>query len=113
MPEETDWARFKRLPPDERDRLGFEKWTQQQPIDTGDIVTHGPTGETWLVARVDGSRLAWSGWPPGWAELSDCTLIEKASPAYRLKTLRELAASGHHCAAWAKARLEKENTNAR
>ena len=34
-------------------------------IDTGDTVKHGPTGETWVVAYVQGDRLAWCGWPEG------------------------------------------------
>lgn len=42
MDDETDWARFKRLPPGERDRLGFEKWCEQQSIGT-----HGPGCYEW------------------------------------------------------------------
>lgn len=60
-------------------------------IDTGDAVAHGPTGETWVVAYVDGSRLAWVGWPSGEAELSDCSLVEKATPEERLRILRMMA----------------------
>lgn len=60
-------------------------------IDTGDSVKHGPTGETWLVAYVQGDRLAWCGWPPGEARLSDCTLIQKATPEARDKLLKEMA----------------------
>ena len=60
-------------------------------IDTGDTVKHGPTGETWVVAYVRGDWLAWCGWPEGEARLSDCTLIEEASDAARLKLLNELA----------------------
>ncbi len=61
-------------------------------IDTGDSVIHRPTGETWLVAHVDGDRLYWCGWPPGCAALSDCTLVEKATPEARDKLIRDLAA---------------------
>lgn len=60
-------------------------------IDTGDSVKHAPTGETWLVAYVDGDRLAWCGWPPGEARLSDCTLVQKAGPGERDKLLKEMA----------------------
>ena len=60
-------------------------------IDTGDSVLHGPTGERWVVAYVDGDRLAWCGWPPGEAALSDCKLIQKASPEYRDKLLHDMA----------------------
>lgn len=52
-------------------------------IDTGDIVLHGPTGEEWVVKRVTGNRLEWCGWPPGSADLADCTLIKKATPEGR------------------------------
>ena len=61
-------------------------------IDTGDVVRHAPTGETWTVALVDRDRLSWCGWPEGEAELKDCTLVEKARPEVRDKLLREMAA---------------------
>ena len=64
----------------------------EQTIDTGDTVLHGPTGEQWLVAHVDEHRLFWCGWPPGYANLADCTLVEKAKPEARDKLIRELAA---------------------
>jgi len=79
-----------------------------EAIDTGDSVYHTPTGETWLVARVDGDKLAWCGWPEGWADLADCTLTEKATPEERTKLLRRLADGSHHCAAWARERLKPE-----
>lgn len=80
-----------------------------ETIDTGDHVAHGPTGETWIVARVEGDRLAWLGWPEGWADLADCTLVQKAAPCEYEKCLHDLAASKwHHCAAWARDRLAKD-----
>ena len=79
-------------------------------IDTADIVHHGPTGEDWVVARVKDDRLAWVGWPQGWATLADCTLVRKATEPQRAELLRGLAGSkGHHCAEWAKERLKKEH----
>ena len=60
-------------------------------IDTADSVLHGPTGETWLVAYVEGDRLAWCGWPEGEANLADCTLTKKATPEQRNKLLSEMA----------------------
>lgn len=61
-------------------------------IDVGDYVHHGPSNEDWIVAAVDGDRLYWCGWPfGGSAELSDCTLIEKATDESRDKLLKELA----------------------
>lgn len=75
-------------------------------IDTGDVVRHEPTGEDWVVAQVQGDKLSWFGWPPGWAALSDCTLVRKASEEDRLRHLDELLASNHHCSAWARDRLK-------
>ena len=62
-------------------------------IDTADSVQHAPTGETWVVAYVEGARLAWCGWPEGEAKLADCTLTKKATPEQRDKLLLELALS--------------------
>jgi len=81
-------------------------------IDTGDHVRHGPTGETWVVARVDGQHLYWQGWPPGRADLKDCTLIDKATPARRARNLESLAESEHSCAGWAADRLKQERAAA-
>lgn len=60
-------------------------------IDTGDAVFHIPSGETWIVACVDGDYLSWCGWPPGWARLSDCTLVRKATPEQREQLLNDMA----------------------
>lgn len=60
-------------------------------IDTGDHVRHGPTGEDWVVRYVRGDRLAWCGWPPGEANLSDCALIRKATPEERVAAQVEVA----------------------
>lgn len=65
---------------------------RQGPIDTGDTVKHGPTGETWVVAYVRGDRIAWCGWPEGEASLKHCTLVEQCDDAYRMKLLQDLAA---------------------
>lgn len=62
-------------------------------IDTADHVRHGPTGEEWVVAFVQGDRLAWCGWPEGLAALADCTLIRKATEAERVRLLRDMAES--------------------
>lgn len=64
----------------------------EQPIDTGDSVHHAPSGEDWVVAYVQGDRLAWAGWPEGEAKLEDCTLLEKAKPEYRRQLLESMAA---------------------
>jgi len=60
-------------------------------IDTGDVVFHAPSGEKWVVAYVQGDRLAWCGWPEGEARLSDCTLVEAATDEAREKLLKEMA----------------------
>lgn len=61
-------------------------------IDTADTVLHKPTGERWVVACVSGKHLSWCGWPEGMAELSDCELVEKATPEARDELLAKLAA---------------------
>jgi hypothetical protein len=50
-------------------------------IRAGDEVLHGPSGETWVVKRVNGDRLEWCGWPPGRARVEDCTLTQACSDA--------------------------------
>lgn len=64
-------------------------------IDTGDTVFHRPSRETWLVAFVRDDRLAWCGWPEGWANVGDCMLVDKASDAERSALLREMAMRGN------------------
>lgn len=60
---------------------------------TGDHVKHGPTGETWVVAYVDGDRMSWLGWPPGEARIADCTVIKESSDEEHERILRQLLAS--------------------
>jgi len=60
-------------------------------IDTGDRVHHAPTGEDWIVAFVENGHLYWLGWPPGRAEVADCTLVRKATPQQRKSTLISMA----------------------
>jgi hypothetical protein len=57
-------------------------------IDTGDVVLHGPTQETWVVAFVRGEDLSWCGWPEGFAKLAACTLLTKATSETRLNLLK-------------------------
>lgn len=47
----------------------------------GDHVLHRPTGETWVLAAVDGEDVLWAGWPPGRARLADCELLTAATDA--------------------------------
>lgn len=61
-----------------------------QPIEIGDHVRHEPTGEEWVVARISGDTLWWCGWPTGCTVLSECTLVEKASPESRAALIDEL-----------------------
>ena len=60
-------------------------------FDTGDEVPHRPTGEQWVVAYVQGDRLAWLGWPQGEAAVADCDLVKRCTPEKRQKWLLELA----------------------
>jgi hypothetical protein len=65
---------------------------KEETIDTGDTVFHRPTGETWLVAYVEDGKLAWCGWPEGYADLADCELKQKASEEARSKLLLQMSA---------------------
>ena len=81
-------------------------------IDTADHVLHEPSGETWVVAYVEGDRLAWCGWPEGEAALADCTLTKKATAEQRIKLLRDMAACGNDPRTrYAQQRLEAEGDN--
>jgi hypothetical protein len=61
-------------------------------MDTGDVILHRPTGEQWLVAYVQGDRLVCCGWPETAAPVSDCELLEAATPEQRLELLHHMAA---------------------
>lgn len=60
-----------------------------QAIGPGDVVLHRPSGEQWTVAYADPARndLGWFGWPEGIARLSDCELVEKATPEQRAQSI--------------------------
>ena len=57
----------------------------------GDVVLHRPTGEQWVVAYVNGGRLAWCGWPQGEAALSDCELVKACDDIEHIKLLKACA----------------------
>ena len=57
----------------------------------GDHVLHRPSGETWVLAYVDGDHLAWCGWPAGEAKISDCELVRRATDDEHTRLLRDLA----------------------
>jgi hypothetical protein len=59
----------------------------------GDHVHHGPTGEDWVVAYVDGEYLAWCGWPAGEAKVADCKLTKACDDEEHMRLLRLCAAS--------------------
>lgn len=81
-------------------------------IDTADHVLHGPTGETWVVARVDREYLHPCGWPPSRADLNDCTLVKKATAEERAQLLRDLSQGQTEHAGWAADVLGAEARNA-
>lgn len=72
-----------------------ETATETVRLRCGDVVKHGPTGEEWLVAYADyeRGRLSRYGWPEGFADLSDCTLVRAATDAEHEQAVREWAAS--------------------
>ena len=58
---------------------------------TADVVFHKPTGERWVVAFVQNGKLFWCGWPLGCADLSNCTIVKKATDEEYEKLLKEMA----------------------
>jgi hypothetical protein len=73
----------------------------------GDHVHHGPTGEDWVIAYVDGEYLAWCGWPEGEARVADCALIKACTDDEHLRMLQECAKSSGKRQRWAQAELVK------
>lgn len=65
-------------------------------IRAGDTVTHGPSGETWLVAAVSDRELAPAGWPPTFALLADCVLVERCTDDEHREMV--VKAAGHESA---------------
>ncbi len=59
-------------------------------IDIGDAVHHGPSGEDWIVARVDDGYVYPAGWPPCRAVAADCTLIKSATAEERAEMIERL-----------------------
>lgn len=81
-----------------------------QKIETGDTVRHAPSGETWIVACVEGEDLSWCGWPEGYGSLCDCELVQKATPEERRELLERLAEmdSSDHRAQYAQRVLARQ-----
>lgn len=81
-----------------------------ETIDCGDVVFHGTKGKTRLVAAVEDDRAYWFGFPfGGYAHLTDCSLVEKASESQRQYWLEKLAEmkNGARPCILARARLAK------
>jgi hypothetical protein len=72
---------------------------------TGDHVLHKPSGETWLVAMVEGEHLTCCGWPESVARVSDCKVVKVATADERLKLLQNMARSSGRRAAYAQRAL--------
>ncbi len=62
-----------------------------ETIGSADTVYHRPSKETWTVAVVRDGKLSPCGWPESLADLSDCELVEKATPAQREEMLQTWA----------------------
>ncbi len=60
-------------------------------VDTGDVVFHKPSKETWVVARADLDYIYPCGWPSSRADIKDCEFREKAKPEYRVSLLMQIA----------------------
>jgi hypothetical protein len=69
-------------------------------IEIADVVKHIPSGERWIVARVDDVYVWPCGWPETRAYLSDCVLVENASDTVRkslIEDLKKLPESDPRC----------------
>lgn len=76
------------------------------PFRAGDSVLHGPSGETWVVAYVDGEYMAWCGWPEGEAQVRDCTLVTAVSDTDHIAWLVDIAKANGKRGRKARAALE-------
>lgn len=56
----------------------------------GDTVTHGPSGETWVLAcdETPNGDILPAGWPETLARSGDCELVESATDEQRIDMLR-------------------------
>lgn len=59
----------------------------------GDVVKHGPTGETWLLAYADHERgeVSACGWPESIARIEHCELLKAGSDSAHEELLRTWA----------------------
>ena len=73
------------------------------PFRIGDTVLHAPSGETWIVAAVDGEDLFPAGWPESLARTSDCSLVRAATDEQHARFVREVRKSSGLRAARARA----------
>lgn len=58
-------------------------------IEIGDEVFHRPSREWWRVCRADNGYVYPAGWPPCRADVADCLLVDKATPAERESTITD------------------------
>lgn len=61
------------------------------PFRAGDVVTHLPTSETWVLAVTKGPDVFPCGWPPTAARARDCVLKRAATDAEYRKMLEDWA----------------------
>ena len=61
-----------------------------EKIEIADIIFHKPSGEEWVVAKVNEQYLWPAGWPCCRAKLKDCELRKKASEGERNLLLNAL-----------------------
>lgn len=64
--------------------------TKGGEIEIGDAVHHAPSGENWVVARVDAEHLYPAGWPCTRERVAECSLLQKATPAQRTEMVERL-----------------------
>lgn len=53
----------------------------------GDVITHIPSGETWVLAYAKNGKVSPCGWPESVAEESNCVMLKAATDEEYLNML--------------------------
>jgi hypothetical protein len=62
-----------------------------QSIQPADVVKHNPSGETWVIAAVNGDEVMPCGWPESIAKAKDCVIVKKATDEAKQKMIESWA----------------------
>jgi NTP pyrophosphatase (non-canonical NTP hydrolase) len=87
----------------------------KEQMKTGDTVYHEPTGETWVVAFVEGGDIYPCGWPCTRAKVKDCNPQKTATAAESQRLIEQMAAiqESDPRRDWAQRELKRQAVEAR